>query len=111
MRATCRNGRPCEKKNGAERQEQTTYIGPAPVTWDEYVSAINAQGGNKLRVNPPMVGQAMSHLVLGDLIMQKIGPAINSGKSMFLYGPPGNGKTTIAESIGRMVLTNDMYIP
>ena len=94
-----------------ERLEQTTYIGPAPVTWDEYVTAINAQGGNTLRVSPPMVGQAMSHLVLNDSIMQKIGPAINSGKSMFLYGPPGNGKTTIAESIGRMVLTNDMFIP
>ncbi|MDX1615421.1 MAG: hypothetical protein R3300_14000, partial [Candidatus Promineifilaceae bacterium] len=38
-------------------------------------------------------------------------PAVNSGRSIFLYGPPGNGKTTIAESIGRMVLGNDMYLP
>lgn len=94
-----------------ERLEQTTYIGPAPVPWDEYVKAINAQGANKLRVNPPMVQQALSHLVLNESIMSKVGPAINSGKSMFLYGPPGNGKTTIAESIGRLVLINDMYIP
>lgn len=94
-----------------ERLEQTAYVGPAPVPWDEYVKAINTQGGNTLRVNPPMVEKALAHLVLNDSIMEKIGPAINSGKSMFLYGPPGNGKTTIAESIGRMVLTNDMYIP
>ncbi|MCA9970391.1 MAG: ATP-binding protein [Anaerolineales bacterium] len=94
-----------------ERLEQTTYIGPAPVPWDDYVEAINAQGAHKLRVTPPMVNQALSHMILNDSIMSKIGPAINSGKSMFLYGPPGNGKTTIAESIGRLVLTNDMYIP
>ncbi len=94
-----------------ERLEQTTYVGPAPVPWDDYVAAINAQGGNTLRVNPQMVEQSLSHLVLSDSILEKVGPAINSGKSMFLYGPPGNGKTTIAESIGRMVLTNDMYIP
>ncbi len=94
-----------------ERLEQTTYVGPAPVPWDDYVAAINTQGGNTLRVNPLMVEQSLSHLVLNESILEKIGPAINSGKSMFLYGPPGNGKTTIAESIGRMVLTNDMYIP
>ncbi len=94
-----------------ERLEQTTYVGPAPVPWADYVAAINAQGGNTLRVNPSMVERAMSHLVLSDSILEKIGPAINSGKSIFLYGPPGNGKTTIAESIGKMVLTNDMYIP
>ncbi len=94
-----------------ERLEQTTYVGPAPVPWDDYVAAINAQGGNTLRVNPQMVEQSLSHLVLNESILEKIGPAINSGKSMFLYGPPGNGKTTIAESIGRMVLTHDMYIP
>jgi len=94
-----------------ERLEQTTYVGPAPVPWDDYVAAINAQGANTLRVNPTMVEKALSHLVLNESIMEKIGPAINSGKSMFLYGPPGNGKTTIAESIGRLILTNDMYIP
>lgn len=94
-----------------ERLEQTTYVGPAPVPWEEYVAAINAQGGHKLRVNPDMVQKSLSHLVLGEEIISKVGPAINSGKSMFLYGPPGNGKTTIAESIGRLILTDDMYIP
>ena len=94
-----------------ERLEQTTYVGPAPVPWDNYVAAINTQGSNTLRVNPQMVDKALAHLVLNNSILEKIGPAINSGKSMFLYGPPGNGKTTIAESIGRLVLTNDMYIP
>ncbi len=94
-----------------EQLERTTYTGPAPVPWDEYVTAIKAQGGKRLTVNPQVMKQSLSHLVLEDSVFSKIGPAVNSGKSIFLYGPPGNGKTTIAESIGRMILTNDIYIP
>lgn len=94
-----------------EQLERTTYIGAAPVPWEEYVSAMRAQGVGRLRVNPRMMRQSLSHLVLEEGVFSKIGPAVNSGKSIFLYGPPGNGKTTIAESIGRMVLGDDMYIP
>jgi len=94
-----------------ERLERTTYVGPAPVPWESYITAIKAQGGNRLKVSPASMKQALSHLVLEESVFSKIGPAANSGKSIFLYGPPGNGKTTIAESIGRMVLTTDMYIP
>src|SRR5690606_17159564 len=94
-----------------EQLERTTYIGPAPVPWEEYVEAIRTQGTGRLRVNQRMMRQALAHLVLEENLFQKIGPAVNSGMSIFLYGPPGNGKTTIAESIGRMVLGDDMFIP
>ena len=94
-----------------EQMERTTYVGPAPVPWDEYVAAIEAQRTEKLTVNPSIMKRSLSHLVLEESVFSKIGPAINSGKSMFLYGPPGNGKTTIAEAIGEMILKNDMYIP
>ena len=94
-----------------EQMERTTYVGPAPVPWDEYVAAIEAQRTEKLTVNPSIMSRSLSHLVLEESVFSKIGPAINSGKSMFLYGPPGNGKTTIAEAIGEMILKNDMYIP
>ena len=94
-----------------EQMERTTYVGPAPVTWDEYVAAIEAQRTEKLTVNPSIMSRSLSHLVLEESVFSKIGPAVNSGKSMFLYGPPGNGKTTIAEAIGEMVLKNDMFIP
>ncbi|MDT8305800.1 MAG: ATP-binding protein [Anaerolineae bacterium] len=94
-----------------EQLERTTYTGPAPVPWDVYVSAMRAQGSGRLKVNPRMMRQALSHLVLEEKVFSKIGPAVNSGRSIFLYGPPGNGKTTIAESIGRMILRDDIYIP
>lgn len=94
-----------------EKLERTTYVGPAPVPWDNYVAAIKQQGAQRLKVNPKRMKQSLSHLVLEENVFSKIGPAANSGKSIFLYGPPGNGKTTIAESIGRMILANDMYIP
>jgi predicted ATPase with chaperone activity len=94
-----------------EQLERSAYTGIAPVPWDQYVESIMSQGQRKLRVNPQMMGQALSHLVLSDRLVKKIGPAVNSGRSLFLYGPPGNGKTTIAEGIGKMVLGNDMYIP
>lgn len=94
-----------------EQMERTTYVGAAPVAWDEYVAAIEIQRTEKLTVNPTIMRRSLSHLVMEESVFSKIGPAVNSGKSIFLYGPPGNGKTTIAEAIGEMVLKNDMYIP
>ena len=78
-----------------EQMERTTYVGPAPVPWDDYIAAIEAQRTKKLTVNPSIMKRSLSHLILQESVFSKIGPAINSGKSMFLYGPPGNGKTTI----------------
>jgi predicted ATPase with chaperone activity len=94
-----------------EQLDRSTYAEAAPVTWDSYLTAIRSQGTRRLRVNQQMMRKALSHLVLEERVFQKVGPAVNSGRSIFLYGPPGNGKTTIAESVGRMILGNDMYIP
>jgi predicted ATPase with chaperone activity len=57
------------------------------------------------------MSQALSHLVLNERIFSQLGPAVNSGRSIFLYGPPGDGKTTIAEAIGLMIFKDSIYIP
>jgi predicted ATPase with chaperone activity len=94
-----------------EQMDRSSYAAAAPVPWDKYIEAIKIQGRHRLRVNHRFMRQTFTHLVLEERVFERIGPAVNSGKSIFLYGPPGNGKTTIAETIGHMILQHDMYIP
>ncbi len=94
-----------------EYMDRTTYVGPAPVPWDAYEAAINLQGGKRFIVHPPDIQKVLSHLILDESVLDQVGPAVNSGRSLFLYGPPGNGKTSIAESLGRLFLSDDIYIP
>ena len=56
------------------------------------------------------IAQGFTHLIISADVLDQLGPAVNSGKSVFLYGPPGNGKTVVAEGIGR-ALGGDMYVP
>ncbi len=94
-----------------EALERSQYAGPAPVTLTQYVQAMRAQNRERLIVHQEDLRQVMQQLVISDEMLGRIGPAINSGRSIFLYGPPGNGKTTVAETIGRMILGDDMWIP
>ncbi len=99
---------------GSERAvqalERDQYIGPAPVSLDLYNEMVLRQTVGDLLVRPEDVQRALSHLVVTPRFINKIGPAVNSGRSFFLYGPPGNGKTVIAKSIVRM-LKGTVYIP
>jgi predicted ATPase with chaperone activity len=94
-----------------EIMDRNQYAGPAPVTLESYKTAIRKQALQDVSIGPGQVRNALSHLVLGDRILGQIGPAINSSRSIFLFGHPGNGKTTIAEAIGFMILQDEMYIP
>jgi len=87
------------------------YHGPAPVPVDQYrryMAAFTAATAG--RISPAMVRAAFSHLVLSDHVLNQLGPAVNSGHSLFVYGPPGNGKTVIAQAIGRL-LEGEIWIP
>ncbi len=79
--------------------EQTTYIGPAPVSLETYNRVVAAQSLKNITVNSDRLREAFDGLVFDEGILEKIGPAVNSGRSIFLYGPPGNGKTSICERI------------
>jgi hypothetical protein len=93
-----------------EALDRDQYIGPAPVLLERYNEMVGRQTMGELKVGPAGVRQALSHLVLSGELVNKIGPAVNSGRSLFIHGPPGNGKTVIAKSIIRMI-PGHVYIP
>lgn len=78
---------------------ESTFCGAAPVPLAEYVEAVKAQTITQEEPGPGQLRHAFSDLLINDKMFARLGPAINSGRGMFLYGSPGNGKTSIAERI------------
>jgi len=94
-----------------EAMERSQYAGPAPVPFDVYNNAIRHQKSGRMTVTTRTMRQILSQLVISESIFQRLGPALNSGSSIFMYGPPGNGKTSVARAFGNLVLSQSMYIP
>jgi predicted ATPase with chaperone activity len=87
------------------------YVGVAPVPYEQYRRYMCDFVASAPRTaTRERVREALSHLVVSQPVLDQLGPAINSGHSMFVYGPPGNGKTVIAQAI-RKLLTGDIAIP
>jgi len=99
---------------GRDRARQyldaNAYAGPAPVPLSQYVAFMHQVQAARGFVDRERMFAGFTHLVVSPEVLNQLGPAINSGKSVFLYGPPGNGKTVIAEGIGR-AFGGDLYIP
>lgn len=90
---------------------QNQYVGIAPVPLVQYRRYMAAlQDAQQPIVSRSVIRDALSHLVLSDSVLDEIGPAINGGQSIFIYGPPGNGKTVIAHAL-RDLLAGDVLIP
>ncbi len=94
-----------------EAMERTAYAGAAPVRLDEYIASTHAQNRHSLSVNREDMMRVTEKLIVSTDMLDQLGPAVNSGTSIFLYGPPGNGKTTLSEAVGRFILGDDMWIP
>ncbi len=92
--------------------ERSQYVGPVPVSIPYYNRGIELQTRTRTRVSTQQVKDALKHLILPTDFHRHIGPAVNSGNSIFLYGPPGNGKTTIALAIAKLLSgTNPIFSP
>lgn len=99
-----------ERARGAFERSQ--YIGPVPVSIQPYNQGIELQTKQRRRVQASQVKEALRRLILPDDFHRRIGPAINSGSSLFLYGPPGNGKTTVAQAISELISgTDPIWMP
>ncbi len=90
--------------------QRSQYIGPAPVTLEAYRTQVGRQRSRADLVTPDVVADSLSDLVLPPELARRIGPAVNSGKSILFYGDPGNGKTSVAERIAR-TLGGVVYLP
>src|SRR5436190_18565411 len=84
------------RRRSQDAMRMCAYVGPAPVPLQDYVEPTYRQAVTGISVTPESLRSAFSHLVLSDVLYNAIGPAIVSGKSVFIYGPPGNGKTSMA---------------
>jgi predicted ATPase with chaperone activity len=101
------------RRRAQEAFKMCAYVGPAPVPLEDYVEQTYRQAVTAIDISPEALRAAFSHLVVSEELFNAVGPAVVSGKSVFIYGPPGNGKTAISQAIGNFMNTcgGEIYIP
>ncbi|MCR9197189.1 MAG: AAA family ATPase [Planctomycetaceae bacterium] len=87
------------RERGKRYYEECTYFGATPVSLQDYIDSVNAQSIAGQVVTSEQLKAAFDGLIINQAMLNKLGPAVNSGRGMFLYGFPGNGKTSIAERV------------
>lgn len=87
------------------------YVGAAPVSFESYARQVQKQSVQNVKVHAADLARAFGHLVLDGETLRQLGTALNSGSAIFLYGPPGMGKTTIAETLSRVLSEDEVWIP
>src|SRR5580698_4076649 len=87
------------------------YVGAAPVSLESYVEQVRKQSVRSVATHQADVERAFSHMVIDSKTMAQLGTALNSGTSIFLYGPTGVGKSAIAETLSRVLAETDAWIP
>jgi hypothetical protein len=90
--------------------EINQYTGAAPVPLSAYVAMIKALQAARGYLDRERMRKGFSHLIVNDAMIEKLGPAANANKALFLYGAPGNGKTVLADGLSRTI-GGDLFIP
>jgi hypothetical protein len=90
--------------------ERLRYVGPAPVTLEQFTDQVNLQKVTNEIVSFDAIRASFKGLTFDDSIIEQCGPALNSGRAMLLYGPPGNGKSSVAHCLGN-VFSDVIYVP
>jgi hypothetical protein len=98
------------RERAMEELVASRYVGPAPVPLPQYVEWVERQSMSNVRIERDRLEDALAALVLSDELIELIGPAVNSAKSIFLYGEPGNGKTRIAQAVADL-FGEAFYVP
>jgi hypothetical protein len=98
------------RRRAADALQQSQYVGPAPVSLESWEERILRQSINNERIEKGAIDRSFSDLVVPTDFVRRLGPAVNSGRCILLYGPAGNGKTSIAEKIAA-IYENVIYIP
>lgn len=93
-----------------ELMKDSRYAGPAPVPLEQYVTSVKAQAISTEKPKMADLRGAFADLEVPEVLLEHIGPAVTHGKGLFMYGPPGNGKTSLAERITRAYGTT-VYLP
>ena len=98
------------KARALDALSQSEYFGAMPVPLDVYREQVKRQSIRNIQVTREQLTSAMGHLVLPDSLLDHLGPAVSAGRSILMYGPPGNGKSSISNGI-RDALGDNVYVP
>ena len=98
------------KARALDALAQSEYFGAMPVPLDDYAVQVKRQSIRNIQVTREQLTNAMGHLVLPPDLLSTLGPAVSAGRSILMYGPPGNGKSSISNGI-RDALGDRVYVP
>lgn len=98
------------KARALDALSQSEYYGAMPIPLEDYKVQVKRQSVRDIRLTREQLNRAMGHLILPQDLLSNLGPAITSGRSILMYGPPGNGKSTISNGI-RDAMGDKIYVP
>ncbi|MBR9865269.1 MAG: ATPase [Rhodobacteraceae bacterium] len=98
------------KARALDALAQSEYFGALPIPLDDYREQVKLQSVSDVGITQEALENSMGHLIIPDGLLTQLGPAVNSGKSILMYGPPGNGKSSISNGI-RDALGDRIFVP